>query len=274
MTRRPIVALLTDFGNQDHYAGAVRGAVLAACPEATVVDIAHDLEAHDILAGAYALSAAYPAFPAGAVFVAVVDPGVGSARRGLAVEAGGYRFVGPDNGILGLVLAEQPGARVHELTNRGLFRYQVSATVHARDIFGPVAGHLAQGAPLELVGAPLADPVRLEPEPVRRTAPGEWQTRVLHVDRFGNLITYLDRAALDGVLAEAGGDPTGLVALVEGAVVPLVGTYSDVPEGDACALLGSSGRLEIAVHRGSAARLLGAGKGAPIRLRAVSATGA
>jgi S-adenosylmethionine hydrolase len=274
MAQRPIVALLTDFGGQDHYAGAVRGAVLAACPEATLVDIAHDLEAHDVLGGAYALCAAYPAFPAGAVFVAVVDPGVGSARRGLAVEAGGYRFVGPDNGILSLMLAEQPGARVHELTNRGLFRYEVAATFHARDVFAPVAGHLAQGSPLELVGPPVSDPVRLELEAVGRPAAGEWLTRVLHVDRFGNLTTHLDRRAMDEILAEVGGDATRLVALVEGAVVPFVHTYSDVPEGEACALLGGSGRLEIAVHRGSAARVLGAGKGAPVRLRSVSATGA
>jgi len=270
----PIVALLTDFGNQDHYVGALKGAVLAACPEATLVDIAHELPAHDVLAGAFALSAAYRSFPGGTVFVAVVDPDVGSSRRGLAAEAGGYRFVGPDNGILSFVLAEQPGARLHELTNRGLFRYDVSATCHARDVFGPVAGHLAQGAPLELVGPPLSDPVRFEPEPLRRYGAGEWQTRVLHVDRFGNLTTHLARPELDEILAAVGGDTNGLVAVVEGTVVPFVQAYSDVPEGEAGALMGSSGRLEVAVYRGSAARVLGAGKGAPIRLRAVSATGA
>lgn len=274
MIQRPIVALLTDFGNQDHYVGAVKGAVLAACPEATLVDIAHELPAHDVVAGAFALCAAYRSFPAGTVFVAVVDPEVGSSRRGLAAEAGGYRFVGPDNGILSFVLDEQPGARVHELTNRGLFRYDVSATCHARDVFGPVAGHLAQGAPLELVGPPLSDPVRFEPEPLRRYGAGEWQTRVLHVDRFGNLTTHLARPELDEILAAVGGDTNGLVAVVEGTVVPFVQAYSDVPEGEAGALMGSSGRLEVAVYRGSAARVLGAGKGAPIRLRAVSATGA
>src|SRR5262249_8574421 len=139
---RPIVALLTDFGGQDHYVGAVKGAVLASCPEATLVDVAHELPAHDVEAAAFCLVSCFRAFPAGSVFLAVVDPGVGSERRPLALEALGYRFVGPDNGIFTLVLADQPAARIHEITNAGLYRYEVSATFHARDIFGPVAGHL------------------------------------------------------------------------------------------------------------------------------------
>src|SRR5689334_10971329 len=109
---RPIVGLITDFGHQDHYVGATKGAILAACREAQLVDIVHDLPPHDIEAGSLALGAAYRAFPGGTVFLAVVDPGVGSDRRGLAVEAGGYRFVGPDNGVLGEVLAEHPDAAV------------------------------------------------------------------------------------------------------------------------------------------------------------------
>lgn len=270
---RPIVALLTDFGARDHYLGALRGAVLAACREASVVDIAHELPPHDISAGAFALAAAYRPFPAGTVFLAVVDPGVGSERRALALEAGGYRFVGPDNGVLSLVLAEHPGARVHEITNRGLFRYELSATFHARDVFGPVAGHLAQGAPLELVGPPCSDPVRILLEPVRQHGPGEWQTRVLHIDRFGNLTTLLRQQDMDQILGSLSGEASGIVVVVEGIVVPFVRAYADVPEGEACALMGSNGRLEVAVHRGSAERVLGAGKGAPVWVRAVSATG-
>ena len=133
---RPIVALLTDFGSQDHYAGAVKGAILSVCREAMVVDIAHDLPPHDVHEAAFALFAAHGGFPAGTVFVAVVDPGVGSDRRAVAVEAGGYRFVGPDNGIFTLILAEHADARVHQLTNAGLFRLEVSPTFHARDVFG------------------------------------------------------------------------------------------------------------------------------------------
>lgn len=270
---RAIVALLTDFGSQDHYAGAVKGAVLAACREATVVDIAHDLPPHDIPEAAFALFAAHRAFPAQTVFVAVVDPGVGSQRRALAIEADGYRFVGPDNGIFSLILAEHPEARIHQLTNAGLFRFEVSATFHGRDVFGPVAGHLAAGTPIEEVGPPVFDPVRFDTPKVRRRGEREWEGDVIHVDRFGNLTTTISAAQLQEILKEVDGDPTQIVVLVEGVVLPFVRYYFDLPEGEACAMMGSSGRLEVAVNRGSAARVLGAGRGAPVRVRLVPAGG-
>jgi S-adenosylmethionine hydrolase len=270
---RPIVALLTDFGTQDYYVGAMKGAVLAACREATLVDITHEIPAHDIVAAAYTLASAVRAFPGETVFLAVVDPGVGSERRAIALEADGYRFVGPDNGLFSDVLAAHVDVRVHEITNRGLFRYDVSATFHGRDIFGPIAGLLAGGTPIDQVGSPIPDPVRLERQPARAVADGVWETTVVHVDRFGNLTTGLSRSGLDRILTNVEGDPTGIVILVEGVVLPFVRTYSDVPEGDACALLGSSDRLEVAVHRGSAARLLGAVAGTPVRVKTVSATG-
>jgi S-adenosylmethionine hydrolase len=263
---RPIVALLTDFGNRDHYVGAVKGAVLAACPDAVLVDLVHGITPHDVLEGAFALDASYRAFPAGTVFVAVVDPGVGSSRQGLALEAGGYTFVGPDNGIFTFVLASHPAARVHSLANAGLFRYEVSATFHARDVFGPVAGHLARGLPLDHVGPPAERPLLLPTDGVRRIG-DEWETTVLHVDSFGNLTTHLRNEEMQRILERVDGDPTQVVLVVEGFVLPLVYTYSDVPEGEACGLFGSSGRLEVAVNRGNATRLLGAGKGAPVRIR-------
>ena len=267
---RPVVALVTDFGAQDHYVGAVKGAILTACPDAQIVDVAHEIPPHDVFAGAFALAASYRAFPPASVFLAVVDPEVGSDRRGLAAAAGGYRFVGPDNGVLSLVLAEQPEARVRAITNRGLFRFEVSATFHARDVFGPVAGHLARGAALEEVGPPADDPVVLDVPIVRRLSDEEWEARVVHVDRFGNLTTSLLAAELERILDTVGGDPTEVVVTVEGMVLPLVRTYSDVPESEPCALLGSSNRLEVAVHRGNASRLLGASRGAPVRVRTVA----
>ena len=270
---RPLVALLTDFGTRDHYAGAVRGAVLASCPEATVVDITHELPRHDVAAGAYSLAAAYGAFPPGAVFLAVVDPGVGSARRAIALEAGGYRFVGPDNGIFTHVLAEHPGARVREIKNPRLHRPDASNTFHARDVFAPVAAHLARGEAMSELGPPVRDPVVLAQASVRQVGKSEWEAAVVDVDGFGNLTTNLSGAELTRILKAQGGDPTRLVVVVEGMVLPLVRTYADVAEGEPCALMGSSGRLEIAVHRDSAARLLGAPKGAPVRLRVALARG-
>ncbi len=263
----PLIALLTDFGDRDHYAGALRGAVLSACPEATVVDLVHGVPPHDIVAGAFSLAAAYAFFPKGTVFVAVVDPGVGSGRRGLAFAAGGYFFVGPDNGVFSLVLEREAPAGLYELANRELFRPTVSPTFHGRDVFGPVAGALARGVALSAVGPALENPVRLRIEPVRAIDGREWQASVLHVDRFGNLVTTLSSRELDRILDAVAADPAELVVVVEGETMPLTQTYADVAEGEACAVLGSSGYVEVAVNGGSASRVLGASRGAPVRIR-------
>jgi S-adenosyl-L-methionine hydrolase (adenosine-forming) len=247
----------------------VRGAVLSACPEATVVDVCHELPAHDIAAAAFALAAAHRAFPPGTVFVAVVDPGVGSERRGLALEAADYVFVGPDNGIFSLILAEHPAARVRLLANPRLFRTEISTTCHARDVFGPIAGHLAGGVPLDEVGPPVSDPIVLPVAEVRRRTERQWEGAVIQVDRFGNLTTNVSRRELEAILGTVDDNPSAVVVLVEDRFMPIAHTYGDVPEGDVCALMGSSGYLEIAVHRGSAAHVLGATRGTPVVLRTV-----
>jgi hypothetical protein len=264
---RPIVALLTDFGTVDHYAGALRGAVLAAVREVCVVDVTHEIPPHDVRAGAFALEAVYRCFPAGAAFVAVVDPGVGSDRRAVAVDAGGWLFVGPDNGLFTPVLAAHPAARVREITNSGLFRHEVAATFHARDIFAPVAARLAAGMSLDEVGPPLPDPVTFPLPRPRALEAGSWEGEVVHVDRFGSLATSFTRTDLEAMLQSVGGDPTELVVVVNGAVLPIVRTYADVAEGEPCALLGSAGRFEVAANRASAARVIGAGLGTLVRVR-------
>jgi S-adenosylmethionine hydrolase len=264
---RAVVALLTDYGTQDHYVGAVKGAILAADPDASVVDIVHDLPPHDIQVAAFALDASYRAFPAGSVFLAVVDPGVGSERRALALEAGGYRFVGPDNGLFTLVLAEHADARVHEITNAGLFRHEVSPTFHGRDVFAPVAGRLAGGMALAEVGPKVADPVLFAVEGCHAVGKDAWESPVIHVDRFGNLVTAFSALDLEEILAGVGGDPNQVLVTVEGIAMPLVQTFADVAEGEPCAYFGSSRRLEIALNRGNASRVLGAARGAPVRIR-------
>ncbi|MET0552095.1 MAG: SAM-dependent chlorinase/fluorinase [Vicinamibacteria bacterium] len=268
----PVVALLTDFGSQDHYVGSLKGAILSVCRDATLVDLAHELPVHDVAAGAFALAASWRDFPEGTIFLAVVDPGVGTARRALALQAEGRLFVGPDNGILSLVMEDAEGdAAVREITNAGMMRPEISATFHARDVFGPVAGHLATGVPMAEVGPLVGDPVRLAAPSVQPGSPAEWSAVVLHVDRFGNLITSLTRRELGAILSTVENDRNGVVVALGDQVLPLAVTYADVAEGEACALLGSSGRLEIAVNQGSAAQSLGAGAGSPVRLRAVSA---
>jgi S-adenosyl-L-methionine hydrolase (adenosine-forming) len=270
----PIVALLTDFGNEDPYVGAMKGAILTVCPEITLVDVVHELPAHDVLAGALALEAVHRTFPPGTIFAAVVDPGVGGERRGLALQAGPYRFVGPDNGIFTLVLETTSGARIHSLTDERLFRLPVSPVFHGRDVFGPVAGHLARGLPLEATGPAVHDPVRLSLPPCRRGAAGEWEAVVLYVDHFGSLTTNLGPADLEAIAATAEGGLADLVVRVGDRLLPLARTYADVPEGEPCALVGSGGRLEIAVNQGSATRLLGASRGTPVHLSLRTSDGA
>src|ERR687889_2216544 len=152
---KPVIALLTDFGTRDHYAGTMKGVILGICPDVTLVDITHDIPPHDVVTGALELAASYKYFPAGTIFVAVVDPGVGSARRGVAVDTGDYRFVAPDNGVLTQVLREMPARKVVELTERRYARPTVSRTFEGRDRFAPAAAWIAKGIQLGALGRAL-----------------------------------------------------------------------------------------------------------------------
>jgi S-adenosylmethionine hydrolase len=258
----PIIALLTDFGTDDPYVGAMKGAILSVCPEATLVDVLHEVPPHDVRAGALALDAAYPYYPPGTVFVAVVDPGVGSDRRAIVAAAGPFFFVAPDNGLLTLVLEAHPDARVHVLADPRLRREPVSSVFHGRDLFGPAAARIADGLAVEEAGPRVDDPVRL-PLPGKARRGEGWEGSVLVVDRFGNLVTNLLEADVDSV---AGSDRAALEVRLAGARLPLVRAYSDVPEGALCGLVGSSGRLEIAANRRRASDVLGAGVGDAVSL--------
>src|ERR1700736_980172 len=183
---RPVIALLTDFGTRDHYAGTMKGVALGICPDAALVDISHEMPPHDVLAGALELGACYRYFPQGTIFLVVVDPGVGSTRRGIAAEAGDFKFVAPDNGVLTAVLDEHPPRRAVELSERRYARPTVSRTFEGRDRFAPAAAWLAKGIQLSALGRPISDVHRLDiplPEEVAGTVRGV----VLRVDRFGNL---------------------------------------------------------------------------------------
>jgi len=258
---RPVIALLTDFGTRDHYAGTMKGVALGICPDATLVDITHEVPAHDVLAGALELAAAYRYFPPGTIFLAVVDPGVGSARRGIAAEAGEYRFVAPDNGVLTLVLDDPPAKKIVELTERRYARPTVSRTFEGRDRFAPAAAWLAKGIDLGALGRPAGAVRRLDiprPEVGSDSLNGE----VLRVDRFGNLITNIDRRtfekfAADGALAIRIGDRQ---------VSRVVSTYADADSGELTALFGSSDHLELALNGGSASAALAAGRGARVHV--------
>jgi S-adenosyl-L-methionine hydrolase (adenosine-forming) len=258
---RPVVALLTDFGTRDHYAGTMKGVVLGVCPDATLVDISHDVPPHDVLTASLELAASYKFFPAGTVFLVVVDPGVGSSRRPLAAEAGDYRFVAPDNGVLSAVFKESAPKRVVELTERRFARPTVSRTFEGRDRFAPAAGWLAKGTELKALGRSASDYLRLAiPDAVvgESSVLGE----VLRVDRFGNLITNIDRRSFDR-LGRAG-EATIEIRAGEHLVGRLVTTYAEIAPGEVCSLFGSTDHLEIAANSASAAGTLGLGRGTAV----------
>ncbi|MGE0863827.1 MAG: S-adenosyl-l-methionine hydroxide adenosyltransferase family protein [Vicinamibacterales bacterium] len=259
---RPIVAFLSDFGTRDHYAGTLKAVVLGVCPDATLVDIGHEIPAHDVMAGALELAACYRYFPTGTVFLAVVDPGVGSSRRGIAADTGDYRFVAPDNGVLTAVFRETPPKKVVELSERKYARPTVSRTFEGRDRFAPAAGWLAKGIALASLGKGVTDYQLIElaqPRIDARQISGE----VVRVDRFGNLITNIDRRSFEQVAAG------GAIAVAAGthAVGRVVATYAEAPAGELCALFGSTDHLEIALNSGDAAARLGLARGAPVTVR-------
>ena len=257
---RAVVTLLTDFGTRDGYVGAMKGVIASICPGASIHDIAHDIAPGQIRAGAFALAAAAPYFPAGTVHVAVVDPGVGSERRPLLVESGGQLFVGPDNGLLSQAAATPRVVRV--LDRPGWFREPVSSTFHGRDVFAPVAAHAAAGVDVDELGSTMATMVALEVASPSREHDGV-TGEILHADRFGNLVTNIERSHLPGDIRVV------QVSVGTTAVGPLVRTYADAAVGTLMALFGSGGRLEIAERDGSAASRLGrdAAAGTPVSVR-------
>jgi len=259
---RPVIALLTDFGTRDHYTGTMKGVALGICPEVTFVDITHDVPVHDVMGGALELAASYKYFPPGTIFLVVVDPGVGSVRRGIALDTGDYRFVAPDNGVLTAVLKETPAKKTVELTERRYARPTVSRTFEGRDRFAPAAAWLAKGIQLSALGRPLASMVSIEIPTATAEDDGIHGT-VLRVDRFGNLVTNIDRKSVERfsqagpVTIDAGGH----------TVERLVATYTELPEDGVGGLFGSTDHLEIAAPSSSAAERLGLTRGAVVSIR-------
>jgi S-adenosylmethionine hydrolase len=257
------VALLTDFGLAGHHAGVLRGVLLGLAPRVPIIDVTHGVPPGDVALGAWTLRWGWRWFPPGTVFLAVVDPGVGTARRALAAAAGGRFFVGPDNGLLGYALADAGDARVVALrlprAGSG-----VSATFHGRDVFAPAASRLALGDPLEHLGAPTIDWLRL-PEPrVRRVGPGCLEGEVIAVDHWGNLVTSLTAPEL----ARAGIGGAAEVRIGRRVLRGIGRTYADAKAGGAVALLNSNGHLEIAMNGARADEALKAGRGTVVRVRA------
>ncbi len=261
MEGAPIITLTTDFGLRDPFVGIMKGVILGICREARLVDLTHEVAPQDVLEGLLAVESAWRFFPPGSIHLAVIDPGVGSARRALGLSAGGHYFVGPDNGVFTFALeaGDWSAVSIEALPYR---LTAVSRTFHGRDIFAPAAAHLASGLPLDRLGSPVVDPVRL-PLPGCRVEGGEVVGEVIGSDRFGNLLTSVTAARVEELAA------AGAVAVTLGRwdLGSPATCYEEGPAGVPRPIVGASGRLEIFVRAGSALALLGAGRGAPVRLR-------
>jgi len=246
---KPIVTLLTDFGTVDGFVGAIKGVILGHAPSAQVVDLTHEIPPQDIVAGARALQEAVRFFPAGTIHVAVVDPGVGTARRPLLINSGGQLLVGPDNGLLSMAAAA--GSPAWFLEWEEWFLTPLSSTFHGRDVFASVAGHLAAGTPPQSFGPSTDAWVCLE-QSLAESRGDQILGRVIYADRFGNLVTNIDaQLMVDAASWE--------VSLGQRAIGPIRRTYGEVEPGQWVAYIGSSGRLEIAVRESSARALAGEG---------------
>lgn len=261
---RPIITLTTDYGNNDHLVGTMKGVILKICPEATIVDITHNVTAFDVLDGALAIGTAYSYFPARTIHVVVVDPGVGTPRRPLLVSGQHQYFVAPDNGVLSLVFEREGDVVVRNANAEHYYLQPVSNTFHGRDVFAPVAAWLAKGTQAASMGEEIADYKKFAMPRPKETG-GELKGVVLRVDNFGNLITNFRRDDLP-----AGTGENGIIQLQAGAhaIHRLVSTFGEGQAGEAFAYVGSSGFIEIAMNKGNAARTLGIGRGTAVTLTA------
>lgn len=250
-----IITLLTDFGLQDSYAAGMKGIILGICPDARLIDISHLVPARDIRSGAFLLESVYADFPPGTIHVAVVDPGVGTGRRAIAIKTPHYFFLGPDNGIFSWIPARECSWESRSLENSEYWRPRVSRTFHGRDIFAPVAAHLARGIPFPSLGSICSPHIAEWSRVLFREF--EIEGEVVHVDHFGNAITNITRDHMSRLprngqkIVTAGGH----------CIRHHVESYGHTSPGTAITLIGSSGRLEIAVNMGNASTELGIAPG-------------
>lgn len=254
--RTPVLTLTTDFGLSDHYVGTMKGVILGICPRATIVDIGHEVSPFEIGEGAYLIAQAYRFFPPKTVHVVVVDPGVGTARRPILMEAAGHYFVAPDNGVLSMIYGREEH-KIRVVTNDKYFLHPVSNTFHGRDIFSPAGAHLAAGVPPSRMGKPITDYLRPAFQKPHRAGKRTWSGRILKVDRFGNIVTNFHTSEFPDLEKRN-------FAMVIGPheTSVLARNYAEASPGELFVIVGSSGYLEVSVSQGSAARKIGCESGA------------
>ncbi len=254
-----IVALLTDFGVADHYVGTMKGVILSINPDATIVDISHEVAPHDVLQGGYLLWASYRYFPPNTIFVAVVDPGVGGSRKIICVETGDRIFIAPDNGLLDFIVSQEHVREAYEIIySENLILTPVSTTFHGRDILAPLGANLSLGKSIRRFGKPFN--ISNPRSPFYEPEAGLKMARILHIDRFGNLVTNIPERYFEGCIVGVGTTK----------ISKHVRSYTDASPYEACLIVGSNGLVEIVAKEASAAEILRAGLATPVTILASS----
>ena len=264
MKEKPIISITTDFGEDDHFVGVMKGVILSINPDATIVDINHQVKSYDIFDGAYSLSQSYHVFPPGTVHLVVVDPGVGSERRPIIVQSKDYKFVAPDNGVLSMVYEREERVEVRHVTADHFFRKPVSNTFHGRDIFAPVAAWLSRGMEVEKFGTVITDYARFT------SVRPKWENDALlkgvaiKVDKFGNVITNIGPSDVPQIFGK--NSPAFRLKINGHEITRICESFAAGESSEVFAVLGSSGFIEICTNRGSAARVLNVNRGAEVEL--------
>jgi hypothetical protein len=264
MAAKPIISITTDFGEDDHFVGVMKGVLLSINPDATIVDINHRVNSYDIFDGAYSLSQSYHLFPPGTIHLVVVDPGVGSERRPIIVQSKDYRFVAPDNGVLSMVYEREERVEVRHVTSEHFFRKPVSNTFHGRDIFAPVAGWLSRGMEAERFGGIVTDYARFTS--VRPTGENDALIKgvAIKVDKFGNVVTNITPEDVPQLFGQ---DPPPFRIRINGhEITRLHESFAAGEASELFAVVGSSGFIEICTNRGSAAKALNANRGVEVEV--------
>jgi S-adenosylmethionine hydrolase len=252
------IALLTDFGTKDYFVGAMKGVILSINQKVTIIDITHEIPPQDVSSASFTLRACYKDFPLKTIFVAVVDPGVGSKRKAVLVVTENFYFIAPDNGLLSFVFDEEENFSVRELTNQKFFAAEVSRTFHGRDVFARVAGHLSTGVNSNEFGAEIKDFIRIKTAKPQKISEQEVKADIIHIDHFGNLITNLAQDDL----------PESFTLEINGKKIKkMQNFFAEAEQGELFIILGSAGFLEIVAFQSSAANTLKAKIGQKIVIR-------
>ncbi len=262
-----IITLTTDFGISDPYVGMMKGIILAVNPAARIIDLTHSIEPQNLVQAGWAIKTAFTVFPAGTVHMIVVDPGVGTDRRIIAIETGNYIFLSPDNGVLTFVMEEIEAGRVYHIDNQDYFLKKISRTFHGRDIFAPVSAHISTGIDIGKMGTRIHadDLVTLDISRPHITDNGRLTGSIMNIDRFGNLTTDISKELLEKIFPEI--PPERLFIQIKADEINgLSESYQSVEKNCPLAIIGSSGFLEIALNCGSAASFYQASMGDPITI--------